>query len=133
MMMCVRCVVDNGRLVLFPPDGSAEGLADAETNTDGNADDEDDEEHLGDNLLAAAQPRHVGAAALNLGGLGLFLPVILAGPDLTLALSGEVAALAGGGLGDEAGLDVAVKGVAVVLGVRGGRVDGHDADGGSGG
>lgn len=116
--------------VLLAPDRGTKWLANAKANTNSDANNQGNEENLGGNFLAMVEPRHVGAAALNLGVLGLVLPVLLAWPNLALAVSSDGAAFAGCRLGDQAGFHICVKGVAVALRARSGEVDGKDADGG---
>lgn len=71
------------------PDGGVQGLADAKANADGDADNEEHQEDLGDDAVPAAEVGHAGAAVLGLVRLGLLLPVVLAGPDLAVALPSE--------------------------------------------
>lgn len=125
-----------GSVVLLAPDGSTEGLGNAKADADGNTDEQEAEENLGNEPVAAAQPGHAGPAALLLGVPRLFLPVISRGPNLAVALSIELTALAGRLLRHEARLNVRIEWVAayfctgrgIALSWRA-AADGHDADG----
>lgn len=112
-------------VVPVSPDGGVQGLADAKADTDGDAHDEKHKENLDDDAVSAAEVGHAGAAVLCLVCLGLLLPVVLARPDLAVALPSEgtgrcLVLDAGrvGRVGRDHGLDVGVEGVGAPVGAR---------------
>lgn len=120
-------------VVSVSPDGGVQGLADAKADTDGDAHDEKHKEDLDDDAIPAAEVGHAGAAVLCLVCLGLLLPVVLAGPDLAVALpsegTGRCLVLDARGVGRvsrDHGLDVGVEGVGAPVGARCGSVVGAD-------
>lgn len=115
IMLALRCGCLSSLVVA--PNVSAQRLADAEPDANGDADHEEDNQNFGDDFISAVEAVQAGASALLLSELGLLLPVLLAGPHLTLAPADLMGDLVGAGirrLGRDHGLDVRVEGVASV-------------------
>ena len=88
---------------MLPPDGCSQWLAQAETNADGNAYNQEDDEDLGDDFSAFAQvrPRYPRtlSSIVALGGLSTQLPLVFAWPDLLVVFAVEDGGAVIGGCG----------------------------------
>lgn len=94
---CTRCRIRGLSAVsrvVFAPDRGAQRLADSEADAHSQADNEEEDEDLGDETVPVAHLGHAGAAALNFGGFGPLLPVVLSWPNLAVALTGDLYAFA---------------------------------------
>lgn len=112
-------------VVPISPNRSVQRLADTKADADGDAHDQKHHEDLDDDAVSAAEVGHASAAVLRLVCLGLLLPVVLAGPDLAVALPSEgtgrcLVLDAGrvGRVGRDHGLDIGVEGVGAPVGSR---------------
>ena len=104
-------------VVVVTPDGGTQGLGHAEADAHGDTDDEENDEDLGDDAISVAQPgKWCVAAALNFGGLGLLLPVLLGWPHLLLALAavGTHAVVGRSRVNHLHGLNIRLEGVELV-------------------
>lgn len=100
---------------LVAPERCAQRLAYAKADADGDSHNQDDDEDLGNDLVARAQVGHAGAVvSLHFGLLGLLLPVVLSGPHLAVLLGIQRHAFSEGlvkGAVRVESLNVGVKGV----------------------
>lgn len=83
--MCAECKRCDASFVLVSPDGRTQRLADTKANTDSDANDEEYQKNLGDDTVSGTEAGHTVTTSASLGRLGLLLPMVFAGPDLTIA------------------------------------------------
>lgn len=96
MLFVVKICFSSGLILLGLPNSSPQRLADAESDANGNTNDEENDENLQDDPSALAVAGHaLAGAVLDLAGLGLLSPMLLARPDGAI---GIVSLLAGASL-----------------------------------